>query len=731
MRSLRLNQGQKRCPMCYFILSCIVSTTSPSTSKEDASLYMGPTSIPTTPPIAAIGLNFYARVGKQVSISLQSGCSDSENSPPFVRAVRSDSIDFASLRKWIARKGKQVSISQRNSFFDAENFPFFFRAVDSDSIDFASLRKWIAWCASEHGISCGQEVSSDERTMLRLRNFKVIDCEQNAVVTAPPGCNYAALSYVWGPPVSPPLTSSGGSPGQQQFHLSSDRTAKLPICVSKTVADAMEVVQRLGMQYLWVDKYCINQANESEKHTQLSAMDTIYASAQVTIVATGENASFGLPGVTTTRRTSQPRITVEGRTYLSSLYDWTPVATSPWSSRAWTYQEGLCSRRRLYFTTKQVIYECNAAEVHEALNAPLSTTSTSYESASYFRGGLQNHYSSLATHITRYTKRELSHQEDVLNAMRGIFARYARFRVPVPQYWGIPAHPRAFHPDGLWMGPYSNATDTSETPIDPLHVAFSYGLLWSLNGVPHARRRLGFPTWSWAGWIAPVKWPEWTIDSKDMFDGTFIRPSRRNPTMVGVGNTDVTIQVVDKSGKTNLLTDAIMQLANSSNFKDSADSFPVLRIEAEVISVRLSISRTAIVAVLEGYCEWYLGPVIYATHESYGKLPMERYLPCAVWILTPTPEIAASKELSDAISNDTFDCIVLDERSALVVWGRGDVKARIGAIDLVASLRRELLYRVATSSQIASLESWQRCEGLPNIDLRSVAPCERRAILVG
>jgi hypothetical protein len=688
----RLYQGQKRCPMCYFLLSSIHDFTNPPTPEEDERLCLVAIHISTTPPIAAIRLTTWRREGKTVSRSLRNGCSDSENSPPFLRAIRSDSIDFA------------------------------------------SLRRQIAWCASEHSISCGQEVSSDERTMSRaLRNFKVIDCKRNAVVTAPPSCNYAALSYVWGPADLPPLTSSGGSPGQQQFHLSSDNTAKLPFCVPKTVADAMEVVQRLGMQYLWVDKYCIDQANKSEMHTQLSAMDTIYASAQVTIVATGENASFGLPGVTSTPRNIQPRITVEGRTYLLSLHDWIPVETSPWSSRAWTYQEGLCSRRRLYFTFEQVIYECNTAEVHEALNAPLSKTSVM--STSHFRGGLEDHYSSLATHITQYTKRELSHQGDVLNAMRGIFARYARFRVPVPQYWGIPAHPRAFHRDGVWMNPYNNAENTSETPTDPLHVAFSYGLLWSLNGVPHARRRLGFPTWSWAGWIAPVKWSEWeqafqydAFDFKHMFDVAY---RRRNLAKVKVGITDVTLQVVDKSGNIYPLAEAIMQLATSSNSKDCVDSFPVLRIQAEVISVRLSTSPTAIEAVFKGYGETYLGPVIHATHASYGELSREQYSSCAFWLLTPTPEIAASKELSDAIRNDTFDCIVLDKRSALVVWGRGDVKERIGTIDLVASLRRGWLDSVATSSQIACLRNGERCQGLPKINLRSVAPCERRAILVG
>jgi hypothetical protein len=242
-------------------------------------------------------------------------------------------------------------------------------------------------------------------------------------------------------------------------------------------------------------------------HTQLSTIDTIHASAHITIVATGENSSFGLPGVTTKQRITQPKITIEGRTYLSALHECNPVMNPPWSLRAWTCQEGFCSRRRLYFATEQVMYECNAGEFYEVLDAPLDPSSL--WTHGHLKGGLQTFHHSLATHVRKYAKRELSHQGDVLNAMRIIFARYARFRIPVPQYWDIPTTVRAFYHDGIWLDPYPESEYTPEVPVDSSHVAFSYGLLWSLNNVSYARRRLGFPTWSWADWIAPVQWAVW------------------------------------------------------------------------------------------------------------------------------------------------------------------------------------------------------------------------------
>ncbi len=41
-----------------------------------------------------------------------------------------------------------------------------------------------------------------------------------------------------------------------------------------------------------------------------------------------------------------------------------------WSSRAWTYQEGLLSRRRLLFTESQVYFQCMEMHCWEGISAP-------------------------------------------------------------------------------------------------------------------------------------------------------------------------------------------------------------------------------------------------------------------------------------------------------------------------------------------------------------------------
>jgi hypothetical protein len=99
-----------------------------------------------------------------------------------------------------------------------------------------------------------------------------------------------ALSYVWGV-------------------LNLGDTDPLP----KVISDAMIVTMKLGYQYLWVDKYCISQSDHKEMEFQMSCMDTIYKGAEITIIAAaGLDATFGLPGVGDTPRTTQPAVTIDG-----------------------------------------------------------------------------------------------------------------------------------------------------------------------------------------------------------------------------------------------------------------------------------------------------------------------------------------------------------------------------------------------------------------------------------
>lgn len=97
---------------------------------------------------------------------------------------------------------------------------------DPLSVDYDLIRTWMNHCQTNHGQTCHMVEG------LSLRGFKVIDCATGAVVPLPHKSErYIALSYVWGRPRS-------------------DQHGYPP-----TVRDSMVVTLKLGMRYLWVDRY--------------------------------------------------------------------------------------------------------------------------------------------------------------------------------------------------------------------------------------------------------------------------------------------------------------------------------------------------------------------------------------------------------------------------------------------------------------------------------------------
>ena len=177
--------------------------------------------------------------------------------------------------------------------------------------------------------------------------LRVIDCQARAIVDAPPGCKYLALSYVWGQCTS---TSLDDAP--------------------KVVNHSIDVTQALHFRYLWIDRYCIDQSNDIDKDSQIRQMDLIYSGAQMTIIAAaGQDPHHGLPGVGgTLRKKKQPHLKFGDYTIISTLSHPKPlVERSKWASRGWTYQEGLLSKRRLIFTEQQVFFECNSMHHAEVM----------------------------------------------------------------------------------------------------------------------------------------------------------------------------------------------------------------------------------------------------------------------------------------------------------------------------------------------------------------------------
>ncbi|KAK1988988.1 heterokaryon incompatibility protein-domain-containing protein [Colletotrichum cereale] len=372
--------------------------------------------------------------------------------------------------------------------------------------DHGKARLWIDNCKEDHGPRCNEPVSS-----AAIPGMKLIDCNTLQIEPARHGMQWIALSYVWSP---------------QLARFSDHVDHQLPSVLSASVKDAVALTNLLGYQYLWVDKYCIDQSDMSELGDQINKMHLIYSNAEATIVAAADpDETCGLPGVGSTERFKQDVAHVEGTAIINmgphpAVY---VEKESRWWKRGWTFQEGLISRRRITFTRTQAFFECNTASWTEALGGVEFVKDRQSLDWTKWKNGtfLLSHYmgqpeSQAATEATwhggnelletpavdsritrslvdffrlvqQYTTRNLTYDSDSLNAITGMLRILARRK------------PSVLHLSGL---PYLSLPEQ----VVPIHTQLFTALSWYHKSGMVARRRPDFPSWTWAGWAGAIRW---------------------------------------------------------------------------------------------------------------------------------------------------------------------------------------------------------------------------------
>jgi hypothetical protein len=201
-------------------------------------------------------------------------------------------------------------------------------------------------------------------------------------------------------------------------------------------------------------------------------------------------------------RKRQPSAETENLLLLSSLPPLLcALKNSVWITRGWTYQEAILSRRCLFFTEQQVYFVCRSMSCSEAvvnessdrIECPKNTTTTlsaeifglERDNESFRPSSRPPEFRELVDHITAYTSRNLTYQDDALDVFRGVLKR-SHFLT----YYGIPLAPR-------------DVSEIVECPKD-FNIGFARGLYWlplrtTQGRRIHPSRRSKFPSGSWAG----------------------------------------------------------------------------------------------------------------------------------------------------------------------------------------------------------------------------------------
>ncbi|OTB05918.1 hypothetical protein M426DRAFT_259757 [Hypoxylon sp. CI-4A] len=346
--------------------------------------------------------------------------------------------------------------------------------VPSGQYNPEQIRGWISECNSDHQRTC-------HAARTHIRNQYLIDCHKLVVMAAKEGYEYVALSYVWGASRDAKVT----------YHLcsSKDDETLLPKTLPPVIVDAITVTLSLGIQYLWVDRYCVAQDNPELKHDQIATMDAIYANSYLTIIAAaGDDANHGLPGVNGRPRTAVPVANIGTVQVLWFQEPCASIRKSKWNTRGWTYQEAVLARRRLVFLDDQMYFECEYGHDCEMLT---SGTIPRNSGTKLWGNEIGHTFPGYMTSTLRdYTARELGHDNDSLLAFIGILNHLQTSQLDLQHIWGI-------H--------YYKATRYPRVKEDLFAVELSWThsqICW--ESLERPRRRPMHPSWTWAGWAGEV-----------------------------------------------------------------------------------------------------------------------------------------------------------------------------------------------------------------------------------
>ena len=311
---------------------------------------------------------------------------------------------------------------------------------------------------------------------------------------------YACLSYCWGGPQPSTLTRATIAEMQQALPLND-----LP----NSLQDAIWWTHRLGLRYLWIDALCIIQDDELDKAREITAMDSIYRFAFITLsAAKARTCHSGFRQPSRPPNSQNPTCAEiifpcpdgSGVGTMMAQLVYTYNSSQEWlNMRAWTLQESLLSSRVLTFGSWQMYWTCQDAEFVNGGRTDLFNHPPMRLSQEVFIAAQDQPLSDRVSVydlwiriVEQYVHRKLSYWEDRLPALAGIAVPFQRVLGDDDAYLA-----------GLWLGDMPRClawrvyhAETSESDDE------------EEKSITEAPREPG--TWSWASLRREAAWDDLT-----------------------------------------------------------------------------------------------------------------------------------------------------------------------------------------------------------------------------
>ncbi|KAI0556173.1 HET-domain-containing protein [Xylaria curta] len=296
--------------------------------------------------------------------------------------------------------------------------------------------------------------------------------------------------------------------------------------LSQIFLDAFKVAERMGVKYIWIDSLCIIQDGDGGKDWKQEApkMSQYYQSSLFTISAAVSSPARGIFDAKITDRIPQKLVRLpyrdsngcrRGHFYvyergveLLAQYEMA-LQASQFPNRGWIFQEWLLSRRMIYYTDYGLFFECQTHSSQndgQELAQPIASSQYGVKEINHHPELRWAHIANASSNlkvliglgktppdelwyrlIESYSFRDLTRpEEDRLVALGGIKDAFEEIlQQSSGTHWSLE------YIAGLW--------------ISDIH----YGLLWHQEQGSLSNSKIkNLPSWSWAAFIAKVRWPK-------------------------------------------------------------------------------------------------------------------------------------------------------------------------------------------------------------------------------